>query len=85
MKFNINRPVKVKITTEGQKIMEMEYNKHQQFLYNSKFTPLPTDENGYTTMVLWEVMSIFGPHMYHGGPLIIETDIIIFDGELINT
>lgn len=66
--FNINDEVRIKLTELGEKLYTEKYSKH----YFAK-----KDENGYIEIQLWQVMSIFGPHMYNSGDLPFETDIII--------
>ena len=72
-KFNINDRVKVKITPEGEKCWIKYYESIKKMGY--KIPEIRRDEDGYTDMVLWSVMAMFGPKMMTGCDLLIETEI----------
>ena len=90
--FNINEPVKVKLTEEGIRILE---NRHNNLLnqYSDKpevrkilgeFKTPEVDENGYSSFQLWELMNIFGSYMYNGNPKVpFEMTIAISDEYLV--
>lgn len=63
--LNVNEVVKVKLTDHGRAILLKEkYPKHE-------------DSLGYSEWQLWELMSIFGEHLYNGCELTFENEIII--------
>ncbi len=72
MRFNVNEYVKVRLTDRGREILRQ------------RRTALGLDaleireDDGWSQWQLWELMSIFGPHIYLGTyPLPFETDIEI--------
>lgn len=64
--FNINYEVKVKLTEYGR---ELYYHQFDDLIKQGMLmTPIQpkVDKEGYTTFQLWELMSIYGPHIYMG-------------------
>ena len=57
MKINLNQSAKVKLTKKGQLVLKT----HSDILYR-----MSVDAGGYCTLQLWELMEVFGPHIYHG-------------------
>ena len=82
MNFNINDYVKVRLTTNGHQVYAA-YKKKQEADIRAAGVELesydrhPEDASGWSQWQLWELMMIFGPHLYHGGPLMFNTTIII--------
>jgi len=82
IKFNINDPVKVKVTEYGYEVW-LEYS--NQFVKYSPTYPVTTieelkakqDDDGYTEFQLWDMMSIFGSKMQMGFKNPIDTNIIL--------
>lgn len=76
MIFNINDEIKVKLTRKGLRF-------HREYYYeiykntNFEYTEPPVDGDGYSTFQLWEVMHIFGKHLYNGCQMPFEANIII--------
>ena len=66
-KFNINDHVKVKLTDVGKDIFYHQFDDLNRtgFLYIEPYYPI-VDEEGYTKFQLWELMSIYGPHLRMG-------------------
>jgi hypothetical protein len=52
--INLNHEVKVKLTDSGQDVLAMQQLRRQQ------------DADGYIKFQLWELMNIFGVHVYNG-------------------
>ena len=87
MKINLNDKVKVKLTVNGIKV----YIDHMNALnagmtYNPVIKPkncMPSiDKEGYTTMLLWELFSIFGEHIYMASdPVFMPLEIIKVEQE----
>ena len=76
VKFNINDYVWVKITPEGRKIMNDRLAKLSRFSPVSlKPLEISVDRSGFTKFQLWDLMSIFGEHIYNGCNVPFETDI----------
>jgi len=80
-KFNINNSVKVKLTEKGRTIYynrDVELNK---FYGKEVIKPrLPKeDKDGYFQIQLWELMRLYGPHMFNGCEQPFETEIILGD------
>lgn len=65
--LNVNETVKVKLTDRGRAILLKE-----------KY-PKDEDSLGYSKWRLWELMSIFGEHLYNGCELTFENEIIIHE------
>jgi hypothetical protein len=58
-KFNINYPIRIKVTERGHII----YERTNQILNPSlDILPLKVDAEGYTTMQLWQAMLYFGAY-----------------------
>ena len=71
--FNINNPVKVRLTDFGKRVL----GKHQLMMHRP-------DEDGYSEFQLWDLMSIYGPHLFNGAlSLPFEPTIKIDDEDLI--
>lgn len=79
VEFNINETVKVKLTDHGRDIYYHQYDalnsKCKRIINAPKFPK--TDENGYTSFQLWNLMELYGPYMKLTAPLPFETDILI--------
>lgn len=74
--FDINKKVKVKITSYGLKFLKEQHEKNEP---NVPFTPSKVDENGYSTFQLWVLFSTFGEAFKHNmvsGPIY---NLILFD------
>ena len=69
--FNIHRKVKVKLTDYGKYILK------QRKYHNNNI-----DENGYTEFELFELMHIFGSHMFYGNDELFEKNILIYTEDL---
>ena len=69
MKFNVNNYVRVKLTEVGKNILEAEEIKY-----------LP-DEEGFVRFQMWELMQIFGNHMWNGCDIPFETNIGLEENE----
>lgn len=74
--FNVNHYVRVKLTSVG---WELVKNHWVQF---GLAAPKPTmDTGGWTRWQLWDLMNIFGPHLYNGCEMPFETTIQIETGQ----
>lgn len=69
IKMNINSQCRVKLTEYGKQVID-QANKENK-LY-PKVISYQCDDDGYLTTELWDVMYLFGSHMYRQP---IETDI----------
>ena len=65
--FNINDYVCVRLTDEGRKILTQQH----------RHVPAE-DSDGYSKWQLWELMSVFGQHLYNGCIVPFEMTIKIF-------
>lgn len=72
MFFNINDYVWLKLTEIGHSIY-LEY--WAEVLPNYEERPTLHMVNGYSRLLLWEAMEIFGQHMHIGGNLPFETKV----------
>lgn len=74
-KTNLNDTIKFKLTEKGKKILK-EY----------KIGDMPwdltdhvrIDKDGYSTMQLWDFAHTFGPHLYNGGEVPVETAVEVY-------
>ena len=79
MKINLNNYIRVKLTAEGKEIFRRQFDE-----VNPKYWPSTTepeiDEDGYTSMQLWEFMKLYGSYLSPGLPQIVErTEIEILE------
>jgi hypothetical protein len=74
VKFNINDYVKVKLTDCGRKILEDQHTELKMVLPDAEPLHKP-DEDGLVKFQLWELMSIFGGHLFNGCQIPFETTI----------
>ena len=69
--FNINQYVGVKLTDEGLRILESQHNELLKSMTPEAaksvepFVAPPVDEEGYSQILLWELMHSFGKYMYY--------------------
>lgn len=88
LNFNINNHVKVKLTEEGLKILESQYNEKlikypgiDQVI--GPFEAPQVDEEGYSQFFLFELMEIFGDYVRGSDVMPFEKDIKISGEDLI--
>lgn len=73
MKFNINEFVKVELTEKGEEVLRQHYLELIKDVTNALngITPMTledlTDTDEYYKFQLWELMNIFGKHLFMGG------------------
>ena len=80
MKFNVNNTVMVKLTDEGMKILEDQYNEMRKYIPSLReWEPPRVDEDGYTRFQLWSLMSKFGNSISLGSVLPFDCEIIFPD------
>ncbi len=81
--LDFNSPIKIKLTETGLAILK---SKHDNLFENAPhareilgdFKVPEVDENGYTQMILWDLITTFGPYMSHGNEAIpFENKILI--------
>lgn len=58
MKININENINVRLTPQGQELIRKHYA-----TYNVTWHP---NADGWYKFQLWDLMNIFGPHLYAG-------------------
>jgi len=74
--YNINSNVYVKLTPKGHEL----YKKFWEEVFKDSETKhtapvIHTDAEGWTEFQMWDLMSIFGPHLYNGCNVPFETNI----------
>jgi hypothetical protein len=85
-KVNVNEQVKVKLTGLGLSIITNRRRELNQMIESrggkglGEFQ-LKTDDEGYTTFQLWDLMQTFGSVLTMGFEIPFETDIIIKNGK----
>ena len=80
MKFNINEFVKIRMTVLGHTVYRQHRDEIAKNVLKYGIQPdivdrHPEDASGWSRWQLWEVMAIFGRHLYMGGPLLFETKV----------
>ncbi|HAZ3451631.1 TPA: SOS-response repressor and protease LexA [Raoultella ornithinolytica] len=78
---NLNSIVKVKLNDVAIRHMKSQHEEnricHPEIF--GEFVPLATDENGYSSMTLWSLMSDLGQLCYCGGEFPFELKLILED------
>jgi len=64
--FNINNYVRVKLTPSGKDIHKQYYESIRNMRTNYTYEPPKEDTKGFSRFQLWELMSLFGEHIYMG-------------------
>ena len=84
--FNINEQVKVKLTEAGIDELRRQHDELNRVFPNAKlpFT-LNTDEEGYTSFQMWDLMSRLGGKMSFHFQIPFETNIIIVNCKEVQT
>ena len=81
--FNINNDVKVRLTEHGRAILKADIDSidycGQQELIDYAHERAKPDVDGYNTFHMWQLMSIFGSHMYNGAKNVFESNVIELD------
>lgn len=78
MMFNVNHRVRVKLTDYGRALhMEehMKFWRTTHLLNILNYVPPKEDAEGWSSWQLWNLMSVFGPHIAPARPLCFEPDI----------
>ena len=81
--FNINDCVKFKLTDYGKDVYYHRFDSLNELAGKEVVKPSypKIDSEGYSEMQLWHFMSIFGSHIFNGGPLVIENNRIYIRDE----
>ena len=76
MKFNINNPIKIKLTDKGREIIK---KRHEDFWSQRnadiEFKPWPEDEDGWSKQQMYNVFHVFGDYLTVGREPPFETEI----------
>lgn len=77
MKINLNDYVKVKLTDLGKDIYYHQYDSINEFIKSRGGEPIPpkmpeVDEDGKTSIALWEFIVLYGEHIGMTKPNVIE-------------
>ena len=64
LKFNVNDIVRVKLTQVGLNIIRKKEDCYRHLKISG--IKRKKDKEGYTKFQLWELMSLFGDHLYNG-------------------
>ena len=76
--INLNDDVKVRLTPEGRRVFVSYWVKALERSY-LRVPELHCDENDLSTFHLWDLMQIFGPEIYMGGPQLFEKNLVYFE------
>ena len=75
MQMNVNEIVWVKLTEHGKSV----WKKHWEDLkVPAKHCELRLNWDGRARFQMWELMQVFGPAMYCGGPNVFEDNLLYF-------
>lgn len=81
--FNLNDNVRVKLTEHGHAILKADIDSvdycDQDDLKNYAHSKAEPDADGYNTFHMWQLMSVFGSHMYNGAKNVFENNAIDLD------
>jgi len=79
IKVNVNHKVKVKLTNLGKAVHLRNHLKYfKDDLENHPYREPKEDKEGCTEYVFWELISVYGPEMYHGTrPMFKENSVTI--------
>lgn len=86
-RMNFNQSVKVKLTDEGVNILREQYEELERHYRErtGKDTVEPfvhkTDEEGYSSFPIWQLMKKFGPHIVVGKPEPFKGEMIFLGGD----
>ena len=73
--FNINSEIWVKLTPLGKKVYRDHWN-HALRGSSYKAPKLTRDKQGRVSFQLWDLMMIYGPHIWHGSePMFVGNEI----------
>ena len=78
--FNINNFIKVKLTEEGQKVVQEDYE-YWHSIYPYIVPKYVEDSDGYTQFQMWKFMNLFGFKFRNGGPCYIEGNVMLLEVE----
>jgi len=78
LSFNINDYVWVMLTPEGKKIYQHQFDKYPPEIGLIP-SPLHVEKDGWIKFNFWELMEIFGSHIYFGCNVPFVDNIILFD------
>ena len=80
---NINEIVSVKLTDHGRKIVQDQYAELKLTTYK-EFDTIYVDADGWSEWPLWELMNLFGEHLYNGAiGMPFKDNLIKFSGDYI--
>jgi hypothetical protein len=83
--FNINYPVKVRLTEYGKELHQQRWEDFWRSigrLDEFPYTPPKEDENGYCEFQLWNLMQDFGAYCGMGREIPFDTVILIDEKDL---
>jgi len=84
--YNINSNVWVKLTPKGHDIYKKFWSEALKGSTIENAIPvLHTDDRGWTEFQMWDLMCIFGPHLYNGCIVPFETNIKFNKDDLTGT
>ncbi len=77
IKFNMNDTVRVKLTDHGRRLHRLHFEHLFSDYRGVAYTYYgpKEDAGGWSEWRLWELVSIFGKHIYMGGENVFETNI----------
>ena len=86
--INLNAEIKVKLTEKGVDIFYHQYDELNKWSKENGYKLIEPrmpeiDKKGYTEMLLWKFMHIYGEHLYNGAqPVISPVNIYLKDEDV---
>ena len=77
MEFNINNYVHIKMTQHGRDIHKEHWTDVMSGCFDWTYNPKKESADGWFKWQMWDVMRVFGDHMYNGCELPFDVNIII--------
>jgi hypothetical protein len=77
IEINLNEQVKVKLTSEGERILKEYFNEYPNNIRKATWL----DEDGYYVTQLWDFMNIFGSKLYNGQRQLFVNNKLIFESK----
>ena len=74
VEFNLNEMVRIKLTEKALQIHRQDFDDfvRETGLKDMFYLPPLMDKDGWHKEQLWQLMRLYGPHMYNGGPVLFE-------------
>lgn len=81
VRIGLNEPVRMRLNDHGRALHAQNWAELRKGHENViRETPQPEpDADGVSTWSMWELMQVFGPHIWHGSQLPFEDNLLVFE------